>query len=181
MSDAPRETEAIADRRRLLKWTIRLGTTAFAVAFALPALALKTLTQETKKIAAGDRLVYATGNRSGTEINLNDIPVPGAVQAFPQGKEEDQDNLVELVRLSESADGVLAYSAICTHLGCTVLATLTEQEYIACPCHGSIFDPADGAKVVHGPAGRPLPSLPISVGTDGTITAAGSFSGPVGP
>jgi Rieske Fe-S protein len=113
---------------------------------------------------------------------LDTLAPESAVQAFPEAKSEKQNNLVQIVRLPEGADpAVVAYSAICTHLGCSVLAQLNDDGNIVCPCHGSIFDPADGAAVVHGPATRPLPGLPIAVEADGGITATGSFDGPIGP
>ncbi len=52
---------------------------------------------------------------------------------------------------------------------------------MVCPCHYSTFDPATGGTVVFGPAGRPLPQLPIRTDTDGTLRATGHMSGPVGP
>jgi cytochrome b6-f complex iron-sulfur subunit len=54
----------------------------------------------------------------------------------------------------------VAYSAICTHQGCTVAY---KNGQLACPCHGSVFDPADGAAVVAGPAPKPLPEIPVKV------------------
>jgi rieske iron-sulfur protein len=173
-------TEGRSSRRRFLKWLIRAGYASFAVAFLLPALALKTLTQQRKAIAAGDPLVYATGDRSGQPIQAADVQPGEGVQAFPKGKTSDEDNIIELVRLKDDKS-LVAYSAICTHLGCTVFAQLNSQGYIHCPCHGSEFDPAHGAKVVRGPAGRPLPSIHVASGNDGTIVATSSFSGPIGP
>ena len=52
---------------------------------------------------------------------------------------------------------------------------------LVCPCHYSTFDPATGGTVLFGPAGRPLPQLPLTVDADRTLRAAGNFSGPVGP
>jgi thiosulfate dehydrogenase [quinone] large subunit len=57
---------------------------------------------------------------------------------------------------------LFAYSAVCTHQRCTV-AYREDTQKLVCPCHGSVFDPADGAKVEAGPAPRPLPELPIEV------------------
>jgi rieske iron-sulfur protein len=170
-------------RRALLIWVIRIGAGAFALAFAIPALAIKTLQQKQKTIAAGDALVYATGNQAGQPVNADQIQAGQGVQAFPEGKSGNQDNLVELVRVAPGtgSEGLVAYSAICTHLGCTVIAKPNGDGYIVCPCHGSMFDPAHDAKVVHGPAGRPLPSLPITLGANGAVEANGEFSGPIGP
>jgi rieske iron-sulfur protein len=171
----------LATRRKVLLWLIRAGYGAFALAFAIPALALRTLTQNVEHVTQGDVLVHAAGNRAGSPLDAATLEPGTGVQAFPQNKTEDSRNLVEVVRLADATDSYVAYSAICTHLGCSVLADLGEDGLIVCPCHGSAFDPADDAAVRHGPAGRPLPGLPITVGADGSIVAAGEFTGPVGP
>lgn len=191
MSDVPEQTPAPVpfdpafdvhpSRRRVLKWMIRASYGAFALAFALPALALRTLSQARKVVAAGDTFVYATGDRSGQPVLATALQPGQAAQAFPKGKEDNQENLVEFVKLSNDPNGLVAYSAICTHLGCTVLGNLDQNGHILCPCHGSLYDPANGAAVLRGPASRPLPSLPISIAADGSIAATGGFSGPVGP
>src|SRR5215217_6414205 len=176
-------TEVSASRRRFLKWMIRIGTAAFALAFVVPALAIRTLQQVRKTVAAGDVLVYATGSQAGQPVIPDQLQAGQGVQAFPQGKEDNQDNLVELVRIEAGSgvDGLVAFSAICTHLGCSVIAQPNEDGHIICPCHGSMFDPTDNAKVLRGPAGRALPGLPIAIGANGAVAADGSFNGPVGP
>jgi nitrite reductase/ring-hydroxylating ferredoxin subunit len=172
--------ERLATRRRILRWAIRTG--AFSLALLLPALALRTLTREVREVTAGDTLVYATGDQAGLPVDVAAIEPAMAVQAFPEGKSDNERNLIELVRLAADLPaGLVAYSAICTHLGCTVLPGLSEQGYIVCPCHASVFDPAADARVVSGPANRPLPGLPIEVASDGVVRAAGGFDGPVGP
>lgn len=65
-----------------------------------------------------------------------------------------------LVRTEEGE--LFAYSAVCTHQRCTV-AYRQDTRKLVCPCHGSVFDPADGAKVEAGPAPRPLPKVPLEV------------------
>jgi rieske iron-sulfur protein len=174
--------ERLATRRRILRWAIRVGTGAFSLALLLPALALRTLTREVRDVTADDLLVYATGDQTGLPVDVAAIAPGMAVQAFPEGKTENERNLIELVRLTADLPaGLVAYSAICTHLGCTVLPGLSEQGYIVCPCHASVFDPAADARVVSGPANRPLPLLPVEVALDGVVRAAGGFEGPVGP
>jgi len=176
------QEERLATRRRILRWVIRVGIGAFSLALLLPALALRALTREVKEVTAGDVLVYATGDRSGLPVDLAALNPGMAVQAFPEGKSDNEQNLIELVRLAADVPaGLVAYSAICTHLGCTVLPTLSQQGYIVCPCHASMFNPAADAEVVSGPANRPLPALPIEVAPDGVVLAAGGFEGPVGP
>ncbi len=194
MDDQQREQRAAADalaevqegelatRRRVLKGLIRIGYGAFALAFAIPALAIKTLSLEEKTVAAGDSLVYATGERTGQPVNITELSPGEGIQVFPNGKTDNPNNLVELVRLGESdaLESFVAYSAICTHLGCTVNAQLEDDGNIACPCHGSRFNPAAGAAVINGPANRALPALPIRLETDGTLAVTGDFDGPVG-
>lgn len=121
-----RASGEMTTRRRVLAWLIGASSAAFGVAFALPGLALRTLMAEVKTVDAGDLLVYATGDQSGTAINVESVPPGSALQAFPEGKTEDAQNLIELVRLTEDPSSLVAYSAICTHLGCSVLAELTD-------------------------------------------------------
>jgi Rieske Fe-S protein len=177
-----RQVEWLATRRHILRWVIRLGAGAFSLALLLPALALRSLTHEVTEVASGDTLVYATGDRSGLPVEIAALAPGTAVQVFPQGQSDNERNLVALVRVgADLPAGLVAYSAICTHLGCAVLPQLSAQGYIVCPCHGSIFDPANAATVVHGPANRPLPALPIEVLPEGRVRATGGFEGPVGP
>jgi len=84
--------------------------------------------------------------------------------------------------------GILAYSKICTHAGCAIalyrkptFAPVEPKPALVCPCHYSTFDVADGGSVLFGPAGRPLPQLPLLVDPAGQLRAAGNFSGAVGP
>jgi ubiquinol-cytochrome c reductase iron-sulfur subunit len=80
-----------------------------------------------------------------------------------------------------TVNNIVAYSKICTHVGCP--AALYEQttHHILCPCHQSTFDAARGAKVLFGPATRALPQLPIGVDAEGFLIATGGFNEPVGP
>jgi nitrite reductase/ring-hydroxylating ferredoxin subunit len=89
----------------------------------------------------------------GTAIVSESEVAPGSAFKF-----KDSGNPAVLVHL-DSGDFV-AYSAVCTHQGCTVAYQGGE---LACPCHGSVFDPANGAAVVAGPASRPLPEIPVKV------------------
>jgi ubiquinol-cytochrome c reductase iron-sulfur subunit len=85
-------------------------------------------------------------------------------------------------------DGILAYSKICTHAGCAIalyrkptFPAVEPEPALVCPCHYSTFNVATGGEVIFGPAGRPLPQLPLDIGGSGELHAAGNFSGPVGP
>ncbi len=70
---------------------------------------------------------------------------------------------VYIVRLAE---GFIAVSAICTHLGC-ITQWKADLDLVACPCHGSRFK-RDGA-VVNGPAPRPLPHYAMRLMPDGEL------------
>jgi Rieske Fe-S protein len=80
---------------------------------------------------------------------------------------------------ARAAEGVVAYTAICTHTGCEVTDWLADEGLLYCSCHYSRFDPRDGARVVDGPAPRALPALPLRV-TDGRLVVAGPFTTRVG-
>jgi len=80
---------------------------------------------------------------------------------------------------ARSADGILAYTVICTHSGCDVDDWLADQQMLSCSCHASVFDPKDGGKVTDGPAPRALPALPLKV-VDGRLTVAGPFTARIG-
>ena len=121
--------------------------------------------------------------------------------AFPEGADKEQlSSSLVVVRLrrgqldlpSDSAgfdaDGIVAYSKICTHAGCAISlyrAPLFEptdpKPALVCPCHYSTFDPSTGGTVTFGPAGRKLPNAAAEVDPKGHLRARGNFDGPVGP
>jgi Rieske Fe-S protein len=76
----------------------------------------------------------------------------------------------------KSVDGIVGYSAVCTHAGCDITVWKAETQRFRCPCHESEFDPKDGGRVVGGPAPRRLPALPVKV-VDGVPVAGGGFMG----
>ena len=80
---------------------------------------------------------------------------------------------------ARAADGVVAYTSICTHNGCDIDNWLAREQQLFCSCHESIFDPRDGARVVDGPAPRALPSLPLTI-TAGALVVSKPFTTPVG-
>jgi len=78
-------------------------------------------------------------------------------------------------------EGFIAYSKICTHVGCPVALYEQQTNKLLCPCHQSTFDVVDGARVMFGPAGRPLPQLHIRFRESGELEAVSDFAEPVGP
>jgi thiosulfate dehydrogenase (quinone) large subunit len=104
-----------------------------------------------------------TSNPSGTRIGLaSSVPVGGAA-SFTDPSNQDPAYVVQ-----PSAGKFVAFSAICTHEGCTVNAPTGSPLEFHCPCHGSIFNAVTG-EVVQGPAVEPLPQIPIAKGSDGDL------------
>ncbi len=145
------------------------------------------------------RGVRLTRDPSGTPIKASDVTVGSAFHVIPEGL-RDQEHWIEekakavvlMVRLDPadlkseqgegwSYDGIVAFSKICTHVGCPVALYEQQTHHLLCPCHQSTFDIADGARVVFGPASRPLPQLPITVDDDGYLVAQSDFHEPIGP
>jgi ubiquinol-cytochrome c reductase iron-sulfur subunit len=145
----------------------------------------------------GTRLV----DEQGTPIRADEIEERNFYTAFAEGADKEglAASLV-LVRLPKDeldlpaendgfdADGIVAFSKICTHAGCAIAlyrsplyAPTDPRPALICPCHYSTFDPATGGAVTFGPAGRKLPMLPLSVDARGHLRARGNFDGPVGP
>ncbi len=80
---------------------------------------------------------------------------------------------------ANAADGIVAYSAVCTHTGCEISDWASETKRFKCPCHDSEFDPGDNGRVRGGPAPRRLAALPLAI-SDGSLIIAGGFTGRVG-
>ena len=145
---------------------------------------------------AGDRFVFAFGEKIGKMITPEDLRLgEPPVTAYPIDpgtgvvRDGSRLNQVLLLRLSpddlneetraRAADGVVAYSAVCTHANCDISVWRPAAKMLRCPCHESEFDPQASAHVSGGPAPRRLPALPLKI-VDGILTAAGTFSGRVG-
>ncbi|MGI8768521.1 MAG: cytochrome bc1 complex Rieske iron-sulfur subunit [Propionibacteriaceae bacterium] len=88
---------------------------------------------------------------------------------------------VPAARSGWNVGGILAYSKICTHVGCAISLWEQQTHHLLCPCHQSTFDLADAGKVVFGPAARSLPQLPIAVDNEGYLVATSDFPEPTGP
>jgi rieske iron-sulfur protein len=161
-------------------------------------------TPETSPPQPGDLLVLARGAEGDHILRPDDVPA-GAQEVFAWPMEPgskvvrsgDSQNLILLVRASEeqwfssqthsnSALRVAAYSAICTHLCCQVSGWSAEAPGAAehgallCRCHMSYFNPWDGARVLGGPAHRPLPALPLETNAQGQLVVRSGFVGRAG-
>ena len=144
----------------------------------------------------GDVLVFGFGARAGQTIAPGDLAL-GAKQtlAFPMDPQKrvvrdgTRLNQLVVVRLApdalapetraRSADGVVAYSGVCTHTGCDVTDWVGAARHFKCPCHESEYDPGDAARVMSGPAPWQLAALPLTI-AGGVLAVAAPFVGNVG-
>jgi len=148
----------------------------------------------------GDLLVFSEGDQEGKLITSADLPLGGPpVHAWPKDpktsvvRSASRLNEILIIRLdpaeldeqtrARAIDGVIAYTAICSHAGCPVTAWVKsdvgDKAVFKCMCHNSEYDPRAGAQVVFGPAPRRLAALPLAL-ADGSLSVAGGFIGKVG-
>jgi ubiquinol-cytochrome c reductase iron-sulfur subunit len=184
-------------RRRLLFASAGAAGTALAAAVVAPVTALGP--------AVGDSIVdtpWRRGRRlvgeDGRPLTADDIAEGSFVTAFPEGADKRElgspvvlvkDDPSKIERRRDWApEGIMAFSKICTHAGCAIALyrapayePTSTHPALACPCHYSVFDTRKAGKVEAGPAGRPLPQLPLLLGPGRQLIAAGGFSGPIGP
>lgn len=145
---------------------------------------------------AGDQFVFAGGERQDEQVAPADVQVGASpVLAYPIDPQTQvirngsRLNQIVFVRVDPEqitdktrphvVDGIVAYSAFCTHRGCPVIGWQVETRVLKCPCHNSEFDPRDGARILLGPAKRRLAALPLKI-VDGVLMAAGGFKGRLG-
>lgn len=192
--DVPIDPIAMSQgRRNLVKGVIGVG-----VALSMPgvASAAKSDDPARQRPQDGDLLVFTKGPRKGEVIEVADVAASDQpVLAFPQDpatgtvRKGSRLNRVMLMRVdparltekmkAQSVDGIVGYSAICTHGGCLVSMWREKDEALFCPCHYSRYDAWDSGAVKGGPAPRRLASLPLKL-VDDQLLVAGNFDGKVG-
>ncbi|MCI3930125.1 cytochrome bc1 complex Rieske iron-sulfur subunit [Streptomyces sp. AN091965] len=155
-----------------------------------------------------DKLRHTLWSKGKLLVNMNtneplrpsDVAVGSLTFAKPEGLEEHDhdfqtqiakaalmivrlqpDDIKDKRELAWSHEGIVAYSKICTHVGCPISLYEQQTHHVLCPCHQSTFDLSDGARVIFGPAGHALPQLKIGVNEEGYLEAHGDFEEPVGP
>ena len=193
-------------KRPLVRRTLMLGTLPLVAA---PLVLLRdmgplpgTSLRHTVWSPGRRLLVFGTN----TPITPAEFSVPGsAITIVPEGYVDDADALtkatVTLIKfrpgelniptttnagtligtMNWTVDNIVAYSRICTHVGCPVGLYEQTTHHLLCPCHQSTFQAAEGARVIFGPAPRPLPQLPITIDAQGYLVAKSDFTQPVGP
>ena len=146
---------------------------------------------------SGTYLVTDPGDR---RIRASDLEVGAVAQVLPETDDPEHRKLNDIAkdalllirlrpeefnldaeRLSWTHEGIIAFSKICSHMGCAVALYEQTTKHLLCPCHQSTFDVTRAAKVIFGPAARPLPQLNITVDDEGYLVARTPFTEPVGP
>jgi ubiquinol-cytochrome c reductase iron-sulfur subunit len=207
----PREQQEIVEivsesgsritRKRLLLGAGAAAGGTLGLAALTPALSLGPLF-DTGPL---DRTPWRPGVRlvdeSGRPIRASDIEHQSFYYGFAEGVDpEDISSELIVLRLDPNKlelpagradwapEGILAFSKVCTHAGCAIdlyrrpkFPPLEPHPALVCPCHYSTFDPFTGGTVIYGPAGRPLPQLPLMIDATGYLRAAGNFSARIGP
>jgi rieske iron-sulfur protein len=184
-------------RRKLILTALATGA---CITVSTPAAADEDKPGSDERPQKADVLVFSEGDHAGEVIKPQDLTLGGPpVHAWPRDaktsvvRDGSRLNEILVIRLdpaeldddtrARAPDGILAYSAICTHAGCPVTAWVKgeagDKDVFKCFCHNSEFDPRQSAQVVFGPAPRRLAALPVSV-ADGSLTVVATFVGKVG-
>jgi ubiquinol-cytochrome c reductase iron-sulfur subunit len=187
-------------RRRLIGAAAGAAGVALGAAIIVPLASLGPSVDDRLRAnpwGDGVRLV----DEHGEAISAALLETGSFLTAFAEGAPtEELTNAVVVVRVPPqdlelppdragwTPRGILAYSKVCTHAACSVnlfrkplYPPQSPGPALVCPCHYSTFDVLRGAKVVFGPAGRPLPQLPLRIDGGGHLVAAGGLSGNPGP
>lgn len=200
--DQPEDPQAHATRRAVLQAAIGVsaGAAVLSTLWGVGAGLIPRVPRVPSRepVAVGDTLVFALGPRADQTITLDDLraaraePIPFFL-SFPKSPEgvvrrDLGDNIIMVIladparmspetRQHASAEGVLAYSAVCMHLGCTV--SQWRNGVWTCPCHFGKYDIYNQARVIAGPVPGPVPQLPVRV-EEGRVVVAGEFLGEPG-
>jgi ubiquinol-cytochrome c reductase iron-sulfur subunit len=195
----------VVKRRKLLGGMFLLGAGVFSIVAAFPLIrSLGPLPKDEFDVTQwypGSVLV----DSSGRPVRKDTLVAGGIMTVYPRNQMRVQDGQVTftdqglatdqtvLVRLPGgpfttvpgredwTPDGYVAYSKVCTHLGCPVGLYEQELELLVCPCHQSMFNVRNGAVPQFGPAPRPLPQMHLGYNDDGELIAVAPYDQPIGP
>ena len=196
-----RESGSRFTRKRLITGAAVTAGGALGAALVTPAVSLGPMLDTSRLNATRWRRGRRLVDKEGRRYSADDIDTGAFYTAFPEGADPKAiGSPLVIVRLDPASlrlppgragwapEGIVAYSKICTHAGCAValyrnplFEPAEPGKALVCPCHYSTFDVATGGTVLFGPAGRPLPQLPLLIDRRRGLRAAGNFSGPVGP
>jgi len=187
----------VVKRRKLLGGLLGAGLGIFTVVAMFPLLrSLGPLPKKTLDSTDWRKGTYAV-DITGRRVRVGDLAVGSIMTVYPEGTQDtDRGQAVDqtvLIRISNEnfttmkgreswgPQGYLAYSKLCTHLGCPVGLYEQQLQVLVCPCHQSTFNVLNGAEPEFGPAPRPLPQLPLYIDASGYVRAQADYDQPVGP
>ena len=200
-------TTVVVKRRKLLGGMFAGGAGLFGIVALFPLIrSLGPLPKDELDVSnwkAGTVLV----DSNGRPIRRETLQAGGIMTVYPRNQKIVKDGEVTftqqglstdqtvLIRLSDgplpqptmpgregwAPDGYVAYSKVCTHLGCPVGLYERELEVLVCPCHQSMFNVRNGAVPQFGPAPRPLPQLPLGYNDQGYLIATAPYDQALGP
>ena len=186
--------ESTLRSRRLLVATAGGACAALGVALLFPIRSLGPRPGRGLKETPYKNAPIRVVTEDGEGVKPEDLPIDGFVTVWPDGHTDAADASALLIHFRDDQDfrphagrrdwtvgNIVAYSKLCTHVGCPVGLYQAELGLLLCPCHQSTFEVLHWATPIFGPAARPLPQLPLDLDGDGFIIATGDFSGPVGP
>jgi ubiquinol-cytochrome c reductase iron-sulfur subunit len=180
--------------RRLLMATAGGACAALGVAVLFPIRSLGPRPGRGLKQTPYQNAPIRVVTQDGEPVRPRDLEVDSFVTVWPDGHTDAADSSTLLIhyrkdqgfeprpgRADWTVEDIVAYSKLCTHVGCPVGLYQAALGLLLCPCHQSTFDVMEGARPVFGPAARSLPQLPLDLDDEGFIIATGDFSSPVGP
>lgn len=187
----------VVKRRRVLGGLLGGGMGVIGLATIVPLLrSLGPMPKGTLFHTDWRKGSYLVG-QDGRRVNVGELAVGSIMTVFPEGTQDTERgqavNQTVLVRVSNehfttmkgreswAPHGYVAYSKLCTHLGCPVGLYEQQMQLLVCPCHQSMFDVTNGALPNFGPAPRPLPQLPLYVDAQGYLRSQSDYNEPVGP
>ena len=187
----------VVKRRKVLGGLLGGGLGAFGIVALFPLLrSLGPLPKGTLFHTDWRSGTYAV-DQTGRRVSVGELAIGSIMTVFPEGLQNtDRGQAVHqtvVIRLSNenfvtpkgretwAPKGYLAYSKLCTHLGCPVGLYEQQLQLLVCPCHQSMFNATNGAIPEFGPAPRPLPQLPLYIDAEGYVRAQSDYHEPVGP
>jgi len=188
---------AVVQRRKMLVGLLGGGLGIFGIVSLFPALrSLGPVPKDTLDTTDWKKGTFAV-DQTGRRVSAGDLAIGSIVTVFPEGLENtDRGQAVDqtvLIRISNEnyttqkgretwgPAGYIAYSKVCTHLGCPVGLYEQQLQLLVCPCHQSMFNATNGAIPEFGPAPRPLPQLPLYIDAEGYIRSQKGYDQAVGP
>ena len=187
-------------RRSLIKRTLGAAVGLSAISPLLLFRDLGPLPEDDLKKTSWKKGTYLVTDPGDRRIRASDLEVGAVAQVLPESDDPEHRKLNDIAkdavllirlrpdefnldaeRLSWTHEGIIAFSKICSHMGCAVALYEQTTKHLLCPCHQSTFDVTRAAKVIFGPSARPLPQLDITIDEAGYLVARQPFSEPVGP